>query len=58
MLGMLKDPSERIFCEKGKDKFLPLQKLLKVNYKYEILSDMDFSLSNSTIYEQIKHELN
>jgi len=34
MLGLLKDPSERIFCEKEKDKYLPLQKLLKVNYKY------------------------
>lgn len=37
MLGLLKDPSERIFNEKEKDKYLPLQKLLKVNYKYEIL---------------------
>jgi len=25
MLGLLKDPSERIFCEKEKDKYLPLQ---------------------------------
>ena len=37
MLGLLKDPSERIFCAKEKDKYLPLQKLLKVNYKYEII---------------------
>ncbi len=44
MLGLLKEPSERIFCEKEKDKYLPLQKLLKVNYKYRVINDMVYSL--------------
>ncbi len=44
MLGLLKDPSERIFCEKEKDKYLSLQKLLKVNYKYRVINDMVSSL--------------
>ncbi len=44
MLGLLKDPSERIFCENEKDKYLPLQKLLKVNYKYRVINDMVSSL--------------
>ena len=50
MLGLLKDPYERIFSEKEKDKYLPLQKLLKVNYKYEIVRDMDYSLGNSAVF--------
>jgi hypothetical protein len=33
MLELLKDPSERIFCEKEKDKYLPLQTLFKVKDK-------------------------
>ena len=50
MLGFLKDPCERIFIQKEKDKYLPLQKLLKVNYKYEIVRDMDYSFGNSAVY--------
>ena len=44
MLGLLKDPSERIFCEREKDKYLPLQKLLKVDYKFRVIKDMVSSL--------------
>ncbi len=44
MLGLLKDPKKRIFCVKEKDKYLPLQKLLKVNYKYRVINDMVTSL--------------
>ncbi len=44
MLGLLKDPSERIFCEKEKDKYLSLQKLFKVNYNYKVIKDMVTSL--------------
>ena len=44
MLGLLKDPSERIFCEKEKDKYLSLQKVLKTNYKYKVIQDMNCSL--------------
>jgi hypothetical protein len=44
MLGLLKDPSERIFCEKEKDKYLCLQKILKVNYEYKVINDMVSSL--------------
>ena len=58
MLGLLKDPSERIFSEKEKDKYLPLQTLFKVNYEYEILDDMLYSLSVSNFYEQIWQSLN
>ena len=51
MLGLLKEPSERIFNEKEKDKYLPLQMLFKVNYKYHIMNDMVYSLINSSIFE-------
>ena len=51
MLGLLKDPSERIFCEKEKDKYLPLQKLLKVNLTYEIIENIDDCLKNVSIYD-------
>jgi hypothetical protein len=51
MLGLLKDPIVRIFCEKEKDKYLSLQKLLKVTYKYKIINDMVSSLQESSIFE-------
>ena len=58
MLVLLKDPSERIFCEKEKDEYLPLRKLLKVNYKYKVIYDMVYSLRNSIIFEDIRSYLN
>jgi hypothetical protein len=54
MLVLLKDPSERIFCEKEKDEYLPLRKSLKVNYKYRVINDMVYSLRNSIIFEDIR----
>ena len=58
MLGLLKDPSERIFCEKEKDKYLSLQKLLKVDYKYRVINNMVSSLKESFIFDMIRHNLN
>ena len=51
MLELLKDPSERIFCEKEKDKYLPLQTLFKVNYAYEIVKNMLESLNMGSFYD-------
>jgi hypothetical protein len=51
MLELLKDPSERIFCEKEKDKYLPLQTLFKVNYAYEIVNNMLESLNMGSFYD-------
>ncbi len=57
MLELLKDPSQRIFIEKEKDKYLPLQTLFKVNYDYEILDDIVNSYNTSSFYDLIQQSL-
>lgn len=54
---MLKDPSERIFSDKDKDCYLPLHKLLTVNYKYKYVDDMLESLNKEHFCNLVQLEL-
>ena len=54
MLGMLtEDPKQRIFGQSSdavKEKYLPLQKMLKVDYTYYIINDFEGALRRSSIF--------
>lgn len=50
MLGLLKDPIERIFSDRTKNCYLPLHKLLTVNYEYKFVDDMLKSLKAGDFY--------
>ena len=57
MLGMLiEDPKQRIFGQSSdavKEKYLPLQKMLKVDYTYQIINDFEGALRQSSVYQLI-----
>ena len=54
MLGMLiEDPKQRIFGQSSdavKEKYLPLQKMLKVDYTYYIIKDFEGALRKSSVF--------
>ncbi len=54
MLGMLiEDPKQRIFGQSSdavKEKYLPLQKMLKVDYTYYIIKDFEGALRRSSVF--------
>ncbi len=54
MLRMLiEDPKKRIFCQSldaVKEKYLPLQKMLKVDYTYYIINDFEGAIRGSSVF--------
>jgi len=57
---MLEEIEKRIFClssDAVKEKYLPLKRLIEVDYTYYNITDMKKAINQSDVFEIIKQQL-